>query len=97
MIMRKAGFWIFICGIVFALLPVASLLIAVTVANMGGCMLDEASTHPCVLLGADWGGLLGFMAMAGWLVFFTVPLGGLAALLGLVVYVVARVWSGKTP
>jgi ABC-type cobalamin transport system permease subunit len=81
---------------VFALLPVVSLLIAATVANMNDCALDEASAHACVLLGVDWGGLLAFMAMAGWLVFFTVPLGGLAALLGLVVYIAARVLERKT-
>lgn len=91
--MRKAGFWIFIGGVVFALLPVASLLIAATIANLGGCMLDEASVHACVLLGVDWGELLGLMAMAGWYVFFTVPAGGLAALAGLVLYVAARLRS----
>lgn len=94
--MRRTGFWIFIGGIVFALLPVASLLIAATAANMNGCRLDEAATYPCILFGVDWGGLLGFMAIAGWLVFFTVPLGGLAALLGLVLYVVARLRAPKT-
>lgn len=83
----------FIGGVVFALLPVVSLLVAAMVANIGGCELNEASAHACVLLGVDWGEALALMAMAGWYVFFTVPLGGLAAILGLVLYVVARLRS----
>lgn len=92
--MRKTGFWIFIGGIVFALLPMVSLVFAATVANIGGCELNEAGAHACVLLGVDWGEALALMAMMGWLVFFTVPLGGLAALVGLVLYVVAR-WRAR--
>jgi len=70
-------------GIIFAIAPIISLLIAITVANLGGCALDESSTHPCVIGGIDWGELLSIMGMMGWLAFFTVPIGGLATLLGL--------------
>lgn len=88
--MRRFGFWTLIGGVVFALLPVASLLISIGLASLGGCPLDEASAHPCVMLGGDWGGLLGDMAVAGWLALVTVPAGAPVALVGLVLYVVAR-------
>ena len=88
--MRRAGFWLFVWGIVAAFLPAISLLIAMGLAHAAGCPLDEAGAHPCILLGTDWGSLLASMAIAGWLLFFSIPAGGLVSLVGLVLYLVAR-------
>lgn len=54
--------------------PLAGVLVSSLVANSFGCTLNEAGTHPCVVAGVDWGGLLGFMFVAGWLMLVTWPL-----------------------
>ncbi len=81
--MKKLVKFLIYGGILFAIVPIISLLIAATVANLGGCALDESSVHPCVIGGIDWGELLSIMGMMGWLALFTVPVGGLIALMGL--------------
>jgi hypothetical protein len=64
--------------LVLALLPVASVLLSSVVADAAGCRLDEGGFHPCVILGADWGGVLGTMFVLGWLALVTLPLGAVA-------------------
>ena len=58
-----------------ALLPVLSVALSGGVASLAGCRLDEGNVHPCVILGSDWGGLLYGMAVMGWFMLVTVPLG----------------------
>ena len=81
--MKKLIKFLVFGGIIFAIAPIVSLLIAIGVANLGGCALDEGSIHPCVIGGIDWGELLSFMGIMGWLALFTVPVGGLVTLIGL--------------
>ncbi|MCB9818935.1 hypothetical protein H6788_02020 [Candidatus Nomurabacteria bacterium] len=81
--MKKLVKFLVFGGILFAILPIISLLTALTVANLGGCALDESSAHPCIIGGIDWGELLSIMGIMGWLALFTVPVGGLVTLIGL--------------
>ncbi|PIR86235.1 hypothetical protein COU14_00065 [Candidatus Kaiserbacteria bacterium CG10_big_fil_rev_8_21_14_0_10_44_10] len=81
--MKKLVKFLVFGGIIFAIAPIVSLLLAITVANLGGCALDESSAHPCVIGGIDWGELLSIMGMMGWLALFTVPVGGLVVAIGL--------------
>ncbi len=68
----------FLAIIVFTLMPLASALGASWVASSHGCVLNEASVHPCIIEGTDYGNtLLNFMMM-GWFMLFTLPLGALA-------------------
>lgn len=76
--------------IVFAALPILSLVIAAVIAGVLGCDLDEGSIHACLVLGLDLGGLLYFMGVAGWMAMFTVPIAALAlAILALIWITVA--------
>ncbi|MDB5225150.1 MAG: putative rane protein [Candidatus Adlerbacteria bacterium] len=93
--MRKLGFWALIGGVIFAVVPVIVLLIAIVMAVANGCQLSEAAAYPCLIGGIDFGGLLGMMAMTGWLALFSVPVGGLVAAVGLVLYIIGRV-MGRT-
>jgi uncharacterized membrane protein len=68
--------------------PLLTLLSAVLFASAFGCLLDEGSIHPCIVLGVDFGGLLYPMAVGGWFVMFTIPLAGLALIVWLIVLVV---------
>ena len=67
-----------------ALAPVLSVLISMGVAERFGCVLNEADSHPCVILGMDFGGLLGAMFVMGWFALATVPLGTIALLVWIV-------------
>jgi hypothetical protein len=73
--------------VVFAILPLALAIAASTFGASMGCRVDEAGFYPCLVLGQDVGGALGAMFVSGWFVFFTLPLGALAALAWLVVAV----------
>ena len=56
-----------------AVSPAIPVILASAVANINGCRLDEGSTHPCVILGRDFGGLLYEMGVLGWLGLVTIP------------------------
>ncbi|HRK20116.1 MAG TPA: hypothetical protein PK970_14270, partial [Hyphomicrobiaceae bacterium] len=83
--------WLAILGVVFAIAPMLSMLLAGTIASHYGCTLNEGNPHPCVIAGADRGHTLYNMAMMGWLTIFTLPYGVGAVLLWLVAEVVAFV------
>jgi hypothetical protein len=85
---KQRMIWALAIILLFAVLPVVSLLLAVLFASAFGCQLDEGSVHPCVVVGLDFGGLLYPMAVGGWFVMFTVPLAGLALIVWLIVLVV---------
>ena len=70
--------------VAFALTPVGSVIIAGVVANANGCSLDEGSPHPCVIAGHDYGQTLYTMGVLGWLMLLTLPAGGVARFLWLV-------------
>jgi hypothetical protein len=57
-----------------SLTPMAVSLFAAAVASSVGCALDEGSSHPCVILGVDWGDTLYSMGVAFWLTLFALPL-----------------------
>jgi hypothetical protein len=59
----------------FALAPVWVSLAAGAVATAYGCPLDEASVHPCVVLGADLGPRLHTLGVLGWFALGTFPIG----------------------
>lgn len=58
-----------------ALLPVFSVMIAGAIADRNSCDLDEGSVHPCVVNERDIGQDLYALAMLGWLMIATIPLG----------------------
>lgn len=68
--------------ILVAILPVISVAIAGALAEANHCQLDEGSIHPCVINGVDRGSDLYTLAMLGWFMIATIPLGAMA----LVVY-----------
>ena len=89
-------------GIVFfSLLPLLPALIASTIASAHGCQLDEGGTHPCIVMGSDWGGTLYTMFVMAWLGIVTMQIGALAFLiwLGTALYLIARyLWRrGSSP
>ena len=69
--------------------PVAVTYTAGLIALLIGCDLNEASVHPCPLLGVNIGPLLYAMGLAVWFVPFTV-LAGLLALVVLVIIFIVR-------
>ena len=71
--------------VVVAFLPLVSAFAAELIGDLAGCRVDEAGTHPCVVFGMDIGEMLGTMFLMGWLFLLTIPAGGFALLLILVV------------
>ncbi len=74
--------------VLFALTSVISVMASIGIASLNGCPLNEAGTHPCVILGVDIGGLLSLMFVTGWLALATVPAGAVALLIWLAVAIV---------
>ncbi len=55
------------------LLPLISMALAETIAQIYGCQLDLASVHPCIVGGKDIGETLLTLGMMGWFLFATMP------------------------
>jgi hypothetical protein len=75
--------------IALAFSPIAVTYTAGLIALLIGCDLNEASVHPCPLLGVNIGPLLYGMGLAVWFVSLTV-LAGLLALVVLVIIFIVR-------
>ena len=71
-----------------AFLPLFSVWLAYTLADWHNCRLDEGSAYSCIILGGDWGDALYAMAIMGWLMLASIPLGGGAVLVWLIVLVI---------
>ncbi len=89
MTLRRAITLICALCLLIGVLPILSMLIASGISSAAGCMLDEGGSHPCLILGADWGGTLNFMFVAAWFFFLTFPL-AILGLIGLVVIGILR-------
>ncbi|SMQ85972.1 hypothetical protein SAMN06295905_3268 [Devosia lucknowensis] len=62
--------------VLFAAAPFLSVLFTYAIADANNCVVNEATTHPCLVLGMDLGGLLYFTGLMGWFMLATIPLGG---------------------
>ncbi len=68
--------------------PIISVVIAGSIADAHGCVLNEGSINPCIVDGKDMGQTLYTMGMMGWLMIATIPAGGVALIIWLVVLVI---------
>lgn len=74
--------------LVLALSPLISVAIAGWIAESHGCVLNEGDIHPCVVNGTDMGGTLYTMFVLGWFMLATLPLGAIAVLVLLALFVI---------
>ena len=58
-------------AVLFAALPIISVIAAAAVASIAGCTSNESGAHACMILGYDAGSTLYNMSMAFWLFIFT--------------------------
>lgn len=72
----------------FTLGPLISVMMAGVIGDASGCMVDEGGVHACLVGGFDIGETLYTMTVLGWLMFVTLPLGGLAFLVWLISLIV---------
>jgi hypothetical protein len=76
--------------VVFAFVPVGSVVLCSVIANAYGCKVDEGSVHPCIINGQDYGHLLYTLGVLGWLMLVTIPGGLLAFAIWLIVLILHR-------
>lgn len=69
-------------SVVFGLFPLLIALLAILIANLCGCRLDEAEAGKCVVFGKDIGGLLYGMFVFGWMGMITGGIGVLGVMAG---------------
>ena len=74
--------------LLLALAPLGSVYFTYLVADANGCTVNEATIHPCMVWGADWGGLLYFTGMMGWFMLASIPLGGGALIVWFVILLI---------
>lgn len=91
--LRSGAKWLAISSVVVGLLPVASTFTAGTVANVLGCRLNEAASHPCYIFGINIGDLLYTMGVAGWYTFLSIPLAGAGLVISGVLSGGVRLWE----
>ena len=58
--------------------PIASVLIAGTIASWNDCTLHEGFSNPCLVNGTDIGPQLYQMGVMGWFMLATIPMGVIA-------------------
>ena len=81
-----------------ALAPVISVAVAGFIAEANGCVLNEGNIHPCLVNGEDVGGTLYTMFVLGWFMLASLPLGAMALLLLLVVFLLHLLfWRRRRP
>jgi purine-cytosine permease-like protein len=78
----------FVVIVLFALAPLISVAVSSWIAEANGCVLNEADSHPCPVWGVDLGGLLVIMFVMGWFMLATIPLGGGALIVWLVLVLI---------
>ena len=83
-----AGFVI----LLLALAPVISVFVAFWIAEGNDCVLHEGTINPCLVNGGDVGDTLYAMLLLGWLAIASLPLGAVALLALLVVFVIHLLW-----
>ncbi|MBS9721659.1 hypothetical protein JYU29_13300 [Tianweitania sp. BSSL-BM11] len=71
--------------LLFATAPILSVFTVYSVADAYGCRVDEASVHPCVINGTDYGETLYQFGVMGWFMLITIPAGALLLAVWLVV------------
>lgn len=81
--------------VLFAAAPLLSAFLAEALANANGCSLSEGTTNPCMIIGADWGDALYTMFVLGWFMLATLPLGGGALIVLVVVFIIHRLAWGR--
>lgn len=86
--MKGWGFFLILIGIIIAAGPLASALIAESIAIAHGCQINEGGVYPCEIGGKDRGPLLGAMFVAGWFMFYTIPVGAVIIALGFILFVI---------
>lgn len=74
--------------VLFAAAPFLSVYFTYAVADAHGCTVNEATVHPCIVWGSDWGELLYFTGVMGWFMLATIPLGGGALIVWLVLLLI---------
>ncbi|MGV8954977.1 MAG: hypothetical protein ACOH2M_28020 [Cypionkella sp.] len=79
----------------FALWPIGSVMYAASVAEAHGCAVDEGSVHSCIVNGQDIGEQLYAFGVMGWFMLATVPLGGGALIVWLIVLLIHRSAWGR--
>ena len=80
----------------FGAWPILLVATAGTIASANGCTLHEGFRNPCVIGGTDVGGTLYTMAVMGWFMIATIPLGLAAAVLWTVLWLVLRRRTSRT-
>ncbi len=77
---------VFVCS-----MPVLGIIWSSWFADKHGCTLNEANYNPCIVNGTDWGHILGAAFISGWLGLITIPVGLLALLVILVMFVTGAI------
>ena len=87
----------FVLIALFTLAPLISTLIASTMADALGCIVNEGGATTCMFRGSDIGQTLAELFVAGWLFFVTLPIGLVAFAIWLVAAVVVAVAAWRRP
>ena len=74
----------------YTVAPLLSVALAVLIAYLLGCTVNEAGNQPCSCLGIDVSGPLTSLFVMGWFGLITLPTG----ILALVGFLVLTVWRG---
>jgi hypothetical protein len=89
---RRSSLGLKIAGIAFLVssAPLAFSLLASLAGAVFDCSVNEAGASPCLVGGADIGGALATMFLAGWYSVVILPIAGPILILGIVLAVIER-------
>ncbi|MEO5805373.1 hypothetical protein [Devosia sp.] len=85
--------WSFAAIVLLGIWPLLSVLVTSSLAEAHGCLVDEGSVHPCIIMGSDWGEALYAMGVMGWFMLLTFPLAaGLSMIWAIALIIHHSVW-----
>jgi hypothetical protein len=92
---HKIPVLIILFSIGFACLPIVASLLSIILAELNNCTLSAGSLSPCFLVGKDISKTLYIMFLSHWYAFFTVPIGFLGVILGVIILVIQVIVNSK--
>lgn len=94
---KNVSKWLFLGSIVFALLPIASLVLSFLLSNLLNCSTAYAGEESCKIGGQFVGDVVYSMFTFGWFMIYTIPLGLIGIVIATIMFGLRKAKNKQTP
>lgn len=94
---KSVSRWLLLGSIVFALLPIVSLVLSFLLSNLLNCSTAYAGEESCKIGGQFIGDVVYSMFTFGWFMIYTIPLGILGVIISVTIFGFQKVKRKQKP